>query len=445
MDDVNGIINGKEEKVEKKEVKEEHKEEEDHVWNDDWEEKEETKTEKKPGMGWKIVSAILLVLLIIAIYTHGFNFTGAAVAELDQTEAETKVLDYVNNNLLVPPYTATVKTSADAGDLYQVTLDIAGQEVESYLTKDGKMFFPQGFDLNAPLPTTETTTTETAPVQVSIDDDAVKGKADAPVTIVEFSDFECPFCGRYIEQTYPQIVKDYIDTGKVKYVFRDFPLGFHAEAKPAAMAAECAHEQGKYWEYHDLLFANQDSLSADNYKQWAEDLGLDTTKFDACVDSEKYSSEVDADLADGQSYGVSGTPAFFINGKLISGAQPYSVFKQAIEAELSAGTTVTETQPETTPAATVEVKVMAKKWRFDPNTITVNKGDTVKLTISSELDLNFVLAQFDVEEEVLAGESKTVEFTANKAGTFEYNCGTYCSTAYGELQGSSLKGSLTVN
>jgi protein-disulfide isomerase len=175
----------------------------------------------------------------------------------------------------------------------------------------------------------------TKPVDVSVDNDAVEGDANAPVTIVEFSDFQCPYCGRYATQTYPQIKDKYIKTGKVKYVFRDFPLGFHENAKPAAIAAECVREKGgddAFWKYHDTLYSNQGTLTADNLKKYASDLGYDIA---SCLDSQKYADEVDADMKDGQSYGVRGTPAFFINGTLLSGAQPFSAFETAIEAELS--------------------------------------------------------------------------------------------------------------
>lgn len=167
------------------------------------------------------------------------------------------------------------------------------------------------------------------------DDDPVKGDADAPVTIVEFSDYECPFCGRWFLQTYPQIKKEYIDTGKVKMVFRDFPLNFHKNAQVAGEAAECVRDQGgddAYWKFHDVLFTKQAQLSEANIKAWAKAEGYDVND---CLADGTFRKEVLADLADGQAAGVSGTPAFFINGKLISGAQPFSVFKQAIDAALA--------------------------------------------------------------------------------------------------------------
>jgi protein-disulfide isomerase len=195
---------------------------------------------------------------------------------------------------------------------------------------------PSGGQVPSPSPSAGNQPTGPAPkVDVSADDDPAKGDKNAPVTIIEFSDFECPFCGRWFTQTYPQLKSEYIDTGKVRLVYRDFPLGFHPNAQKAAEAAECADEQGKFWEMHDKIFANQQAIAVANLKQYAKDLGLDSSKFDSCLDSDKYASEVQKDYQDGTAAGVSGTPSFFINGQLVVGAQPYSVFKQAIDAELN--------------------------------------------------------------------------------------------------------------
>ena len=178
-------------------------------------------------------------------------------------------------------------------------------------------------------------------VSVSADDDPVLGNKDAPVTVIEFSDFECPFCGRAFTDAVTGMKKDYVETGKVKFVYRDFPLSFHPQATPAAEAAECADEQGKFWEFHDTLFQNQGSLSDAFYKQTAADLGLDTAKFNSCVESRKYRAEVQQDLAAGSAAGVSGTPTFYIGNDKdgyteLVGAQPYAVLRQAIEAALAA-------------------------------------------------------------------------------------------------------------
>lgn len=171
-------------------------------------------------------------------------------------------------------------------------------------------------------------------VSVSAEDDAVLGNANASVTIIEFSDFECPYCGKFFTETLPLIKQNYINTGKVKLVYRDFPLSFHPDSEKAAEAAECAGEQSKYWEMHDKLFENQNALGVDSLKQYAKDIGLDSAQFNACLDSGKMTSEVQKDSADGQSYGVSGTPTFFINGVELVGAQPYSAFDQAIKQAL---------------------------------------------------------------------------------------------------------------
>jgi protein-disulfide isomerase len=168
-----------------------------------------------------------------------------------------------------------------------------------------------------------------------IDDDAIEGDANAPVTIVEWSDYECPFCARFYSQTLDQIRTNYVDTGKVKLVFRDFPLSFHKQAQKAAEAAECAGEQGKYYEMHDKLFEEGVSGGVSSFKQYAVDIGLDTSKFDECLDSGAMASEVAKDMQDGQAAGIRGTPGFIINGQAVSGAQPFENFKKIIEAELA--------------------------------------------------------------------------------------------------------------
>ncbi len=173
-------------------------------------------------------------------------------------------------------------------------------------------------------------------IQVDVGDAPTLGDDDAPVTLIEFSDFQCPFCGRHFSQTHTQIKQQYIDTGKVRFVYKHFPLdSIHPQATPAALASECAKEQGKFWEYHDLIFQNQDSLGDANYKQWAAQLNLDSKRFNDCYGSQKYLSKVRSDLQQGEVAGIRGTPGFLLNGQLISGAQPFSVFQQAIDAELS--------------------------------------------------------------------------------------------------------------
>ncbi len=186
-------------------------------------------------------------------------------------------------------------------------------------------------------------------IQVSLDDDPVKGNPDAAITIVEFSDFQCPFCKRFHQTTLPLIQENYIDTGKVKFVYRDFPIeSLHPNgAIPAAVASECADEQGMFWQYHDKIFQNQknwERLAAEGVvnelKAYAVQLGLVTNQFNDCLNSGKYLDEVNKDLRDGNSYGVTGTPAFFIGNEesgyiKITGAQPYSVFQNVLDQMLA--------------------------------------------------------------------------------------------------------------
>jgi protein-disulfide isomerase len=158
-----------------------------------------------------------------------------------------------------------------------------------------------------------------------------KGPASAPIEIIEFSDFQCPFCQR-ANPTVTQVLQTYGD--RIHFVYRHFPLSNHPNAKPAAEASQCAAEQGKFWPYHDKLFANPSKLSDADLKTHAAEIGADTAKFNACVDSHKYRAQVDADARAGEEAGVNGTPAFFINGRMISGAQPFSEFKRIIDEEL---------------------------------------------------------------------------------------------------------------
>lgn len=168
-----------------------------------------------------------------------------------------------------------------------------------------------------------------------VDDDPVLGDKDAPITIVEFSDFQCPFCARFRTDTFDQIKTQYIDTGKVKFVYRDFPLtSIHPMAQKSAEASECADDQGKFWGYHDKIFGNQALLSINSLKQWAADLGLDSNKFNKCLDSGEKASEVANDLQDSASAGARGTPYFIIGDQPLSGAQPFSAFQAAIESQL---------------------------------------------------------------------------------------------------------------
>jgi len=156
----------------------------------------------------------------------------------------------------------------------------------------------------------------------------IKKTGKGKVTIIEFSDFQCPFCGR-AQPTLKQIIQDYGD--KVEIVYKHFPLSFHQYAQKAAEASECARDQGKFWEYHDILFENQNALDLTSLKKYAKDLNLDTGKFNSCLDNSEKASVVEKDFNEGLARGVDGTPTFFINNEVLVGAQPYSAFKQAID------------------------------------------------------------------------------------------------------------------
>jgi len=241
------------------------------------EKKEETVTLKKSTI-WMGISGVLAVLLIISVFTGGFGIKGGSNSD--------------NSGNIVAPNPSPSPSPSPGG--------IALVDAKKW-----------------------------------VDDDPSLGDKNAKLTIVEFSDFQCPFCGRFRTQTFDQIKKEYIDTGKVKFVFRDFPLSsIHPYAQKASEASECADEQGKFWEYHDKLFENQQALTIDNLKKYASDLSLDTKKFNDCLDSGKMVSEVNKDTQDATASGGSGTPYFLVGNRPVSGAQPFANFKAAIDAQL---------------------------------------------------------------------------------------------------------------
>ena len=177
-------------------------------------------------------------------------------------------------------------------------------------------------------------TVPTEPVDIQVaKDDWIRGNKNAKVTLMEFSDFQCPYCEQF-NPTVDQVRKDYPDT--VRIVYKHYPLtSIHPMAQKAAEAAECAGDQKKFWEMHDKLFANQTTLSVDNYKAWAKELGLNQSKFNKCLDDNTKAAKVAADQKYGDSVGVTGTPTSFVNGYAVQGAQGYDVVKAKIDAELA--------------------------------------------------------------------------------------------------------------
>ena len=223
-------------------------------------------------------------------------------------------------------------TNLESDKITQSDLDAAVSRLESKIT-------------NSPQPSSQSST---QPIRVSIDDDPMKGDPNAPITIIEFSDYECPFCGRFYENTLPLIEENYINTGKVNFVYRDFPIqSIHPNAVPAALASECADDQGMFWPFHDMIFENkgiweklEGEMLFDEFGQYAAILALNTEEFNSCLESNKHLDEVRNDLQDGRNYGVSGTPGFFIGNDnsgyiKVSGAKPYPIFEDILDEMLA--------------------------------------------------------------------------------------------------------------
>ena len=186
-----------------------------------------------------------------------------------------------------------------------------------------------------------------SPLKISVGDNPIIGNPDAAITIIEFSDFQCPFCAKFHIETLPTIMDEYINKGTVKLVFRDFPIqNIHPNAVPASIAAECANEQGKFEQMYHILFKKQKewsnletSYAITAFNQYASELQLNEEKFDSCIKNVKYIEEIQKDLNEGRTYGVTGTPGFFIGNEKIGfvelkGAQPFESFKKVINSQL---------------------------------------------------------------------------------------------------------------
>lgn len=278
-----------------------------------------------------IVSTFVLGILVLILLIGSVFGTGVS-GMVSASDAGNKVVNFLNQNS--DAQLILNEVSSQSG-LYKVSVDYQGNLIPLYVTTDGNYFIQELIPISSSAKGSSGPTNSGSSVPVSEDDDAVLGSPNAEVTIIEFSDYQCPFCRKFWSETLGQIKSTYIDTGKVKLVYRDFPLSIHPQAQIAAEAAECIREKGGdeiYFEYHDLIFENQQTLSESNLKQWASDLGHDIS---SCLDSGRYTSEVQADFLEGQAAGVTGTPSFFINGQPVSGTQPFSVFEKIIESELS--------------------------------------------------------------------------------------------------------------
>ena len=280
---------------------------------------------------WIVSTIILGIITLILLFSLGGSRISGKV--ISSNNAGELLLDFYKANGITDLSVGSVE---DVSGLYRINFEYRGSTIPVYLTKDGKLIGSLDSFENLKKLTEDSNNAGSSSNAgaVSSDDDPFKGNPNAPITIVEFSDFQCPFCKSFFKQTLPVIDEVYIQTGKVKFVYRDFPLNFHEYAQKAAEAGECVDELGgdkAYFKMHDKMLTNQDSLDIENLKKWAKEFGYDISD---CLDSGKMTSEVQKDFEDGEKYGVSGTPAFFINGKMLSGAQPFSEFKKIIDEEL---------------------------------------------------------------------------------------------------------------
>jgi protein-disulfide isomerase len=298
--------------------------------------REKSYTQKMRENPWILSTIILGIILILTFVSTSGNGSDLGINSGKVSK------DIVSENVmsilaLTAPSAVTLSSIEEESGLYKINVNFEGDVAPIYATQDGKYMITGVIPIDDVGDITGGigNVGSGGIVDVSEDDDAFKGSQDAPVTIIEFSDFECPFCGRFYEQTLPLIEEEYINTGKVKLVYRDFPLSnIHPNAQKAAEAAECVKDDGgddAFWKMHDKIYENQNSLTISNLKSWAKEIGYD---INTCLDSGAKASEVQKDLADGTVAGVTGTPAFFINGKLLEGAQPYTAFKLVIDEEL---------------------------------------------------------------------------------------------------------------
>jgi protein-disulfide isomerase len=229
-----------------------------------------------------------------------------------------------------PGHTSPTELESIKSDLATIKSEL--EDVKRQLGQILRLVQPRGAQAPAAPPSR---------TRVNVADAPALGRPDAPVTLVEFSDYQCPFCQQFFVATLQVLKRDYIDTGKVRYVFRDYPLDqIHPQARKAAEAAHCAGDQGKYWEMHDLLFRNQRALTVPQLGEHARAIGLQANAFDACLASGKHAARVGKGLEDGLAAGIQGTPGFVVGktepgssmeGAAVRGAQPVEVFRRLID------------------------------------------------------------------------------------------------------------------
>lgn len=338
---------------------------------------------KLPGSVWVYASILLVFLIGFSVFTHGFkDITGFFAAKTGNSTSNSTVLqDSIVLTLLYDSsceqcYDPTLHGQVLAGNGVKVNsttriVDVNTPEGADLVSKynidsvptflappelaknypslitqflsqfgsvesDGWYVFRNNDAVGQPyrdLVTGEIKGLPPNPEQLAAGGHSI-GNESAPITIVEFSDFQCPYCELWYSNVSKSLKSEYVDAGKVRFVYRQFPLSFHANALNASLASECSSEQDKFWEYYDLLFTHQSALSSSDLKKYASDLGLNSSQFNSCFESQKYLPIVEADMSAAQSAGVGGTPTVFINGVQASGYD-FNVYKQYIDSLLA--------------------------------------------------------------------------------------------------------------
>ena len=282
---------------------------------------------------WAISTFVLAIVLVIVLINGSMSSTTAS--QISSEEAGQKIIDFINAQ---GGSASLVEVNENYG-FYEAIVSIQGQDVPVYITKDGESFTlePIPFDSDS----IQGTNSQTGEIEVNIDStDPLLGEVTAPITVLEYSDFECPFCERAYSDTIANLKSsEEFKNGEINLVFRHFPLNsIHPRAQKAAEASVCAQEQGKFWEYHDMLFENQNALDIASLKSYAGSLGLNQVNFDSCLDNSDSADKVNKDLTSATNSGGQGTPYFIIlnneNGKTtaVSGAVPFSQIQSAIVA-----------------------------------------------------------------------------------------------------------------
>ena len=271
-----------------------------------------------------------------AMRVLGYVGTLVAGSAVMAAAADEQLIKYFRKKANVPPAqevkVSGVKDSAVKG-LKEGTLDVGGRKVPFVMSADGR------YAVFASLEDVTSDPSKAVMEKISLKGEPFKGGANAKVTIVEYSDFQCPFCSRGYATIENEVLKTYGD--KVKFYYKNFPLAFHKWAEPGAIAVECAKDQKAeaYWKLYAGMFEQQQQITPENVKEKSlallEGTGIDKKKWEECYDGKKTADRVKAQMAEGQSVGVSGTPGFIINGRLVSGAQPFATFKAIIDDELA--------------------------------------------------------------------------------------------------------------